>query len=139
MPEIIVALVVGLVMLSVRALRARNGRESKAQAVDTTHMRARLIASCVVFAIISIPHILRVVPPNGIYGFRTAETLSSRAIWYPANAFMGWALLASSAIGAAFLLVLPATVKRGVLWAAFLTPIAGALLASFIYLKHLTQ
>jgi hypothetical protein len=34
----------------------------------------------VVFVIISIPLILRVVPPNGIYGFRIAATQASRAI-----------------------------------------------------------
>ena len=68
---------------------------------DSERRRARLIASCIVFALISIPLILRVVPPNGVYGFRNSTTLSSKAIWYPANAFAGWALLVAAAVSAA--------------------------------------
>ena len=78
------------------------------------------------------------VPPNGIYGFRTSATQSSRAIWYPANAFMGWALLVGAVVSATFLVVLPGTVKRWFLWAAFLAPMFGAIVASFVYLKQLS-
>jgi uncharacterized membrane protein len=99
--------------------------------------RAKLIASCVMIAIISIPLILRVVPPNGIYGFRNAATRSSPAIWYPANAFMGWALLLAAVISAISLVVLPATVKRWVLWVAYLVPLSVALVASLVYLNRL--
>jgi hypothetical protein len=105
--------------------------------MDIQQMRARLIASCVVFAIISIPLILRVVSPNGIYGFRIAATQASRAIWYPANAFMGWALLVAAVVSVTLLIVLPGTVKRWFLLATFLAPMFGAILASFVYLKHL--
>ncbi|MGI9102953.1 MAG: SdpI family protein [Terriglobales bacterium] len=34
---------------------------------------------------ISIPLLLRKVPPNVLYGFRTRKTLSDRAVWYEAN------------------------------------------------------
>ena len=101
-------------------------------------MRARLFASCVLVAIISVPLILGVVPPNGIYGFRTAVTRSSRAIWYPANAFMGWALLVAAVISAVLLTILPATVKRWLLLATFLVPMLGAIAASFVYLNRLS-
>ena len=50
------------------------------QLQDAERKRARLIASCIVFALISIPLILKIVPPNGIYGFRNTVTLSSKAI-----------------------------------------------------------
>jgi len=33
---------------------------------DAERKRARLIASCIVFALISIPLILKIVPPNGM-------------------------------------------------------------------------
>ena len=89
--------------------------------------------------IISIPLILRVVPPNGVYGFRTAATQSNSAIWYAANAFMGWALFVAAAISAIVLLILPATVKRWRLWMALLVPVSGAIVASFVYLKYLIE
>ena len=105
--------------------------------MDGQRVRARLIASCVVLALVSIPHILKVVPPNGVYGFRTRLTQSSPAIWYPANAFMGWALFAAAVISGTLLLILPATVKRWVLWATWWGPVFGAIIASFVYLKRL--
>jgi hypothetical protein len=97
-------------------------RPSRQEGTDKEQLRARLIASCVIFAIISVPLILRVVPPNGIYGFRTATTQSSRELWYPANAFAGWALLTAASLSATLLIVRPVTVKRWRLWAIFLVP-----------------
>lgn len=147
-PEIVVVLVIALAFLSVRALwgvhpaplapRVGDFRRSRQEGTDTEHMRARLVASCVVFVIISIPLILRVVPPNGIYGFRIAATQASRAIWYPASAFMGWALLVGSVVSATLLVILPGTVKRWLLWATFLAPMCGAIMASFVYVSHLS-
>jgi uncharacterized membrane protein len=104
---------------------------------ETQRLRARLIASCVMFALISIPLILRLVPPNGIYGFRTGSTLSSPAIWYPANAFMGWTLLLAAVVSATLMVLLPAAVKRWVLWVALWVPVLGSMAASFAYLNRL--
>jgi hypothetical protein len=120
-PEIVVALVTGLISLGVRALwrvslasapRTGNFRPPRQEGTDTEQIRARLIASCVIFVVISVPLILKVIPPNGIYGFRTGLTQSSRAIWYPANAFMGWALSVAAIVSAALLSLLPETIKR---------------------------
>ena len=49
------------------------------------------ILLCVPFIMIalSIPLILGKVPRNDCYGFRTPKTLSSDAIWYPANKIGG--------------------------------------------------
>jgi hypothetical protein len=94
------------------------------------------MASCVLLVIISVPLILEIVPPNGIYGFRVSGTLSP-AIWYPANAFMGWALLVAASVGTTLQVVLPPTIGRWLLWAAFLVPISGAVVASFMYLGKL--
>jgi SdpI/YhfL family protein len=85
---------------------------------------------------ISIPLILRIVPPNGVYGFRVSATRSPE-IWYPANEFMGWALLVAAAIAAALQIMLPRTTKWWLLWTAFLMPICGAVVASFAYLSRL--
>ena len=90
-----------------------------------------------VIAVISIPMILKMVPPNPIYGFRTPATLSNRALWYQANTFAGWALL----IGALVSAVLIVCIGRGVLpevipeVAAFLLPMGIAVAASFVYVR----
>ena len=47
-----------------------------------------LLVPLVVLAV-SIPLILGKVPRNHWYGFRTPRTLSSDAIWYPANRIGG--------------------------------------------------
>ena len=146
-PELVVGLVMALVVLGLRTLwgfrrvpfarGAATVRQPREGGMDTQRKRAQLIASCVLLVIISIPLILRVVPPNGVYGFRTASTQSSSAIWYPANAFMGWALLVGAVISATLLAILPTTVKRWLLWATFLAPVFGAMVASFVYLNRL--
>jgi hypothetical protein len=144
-PELVVAFAVVVILVAVRAvvgLRSlpgagpEGGARRSPSGGSPDQMRARLIASCVVFVIISIPLILGIVPPNGIYGFRVSGT-RSREIWYPANAFMGWALLVASVIGATLQVILPKTSGRWLLWSAFLIPICGAVVASFAYLSRL--
>jgi hypothetical protein len=145
-PEIVVALVIPLIFLAVRALwritpvpfgpRPSDFRHSRPEGADTDQLRARLIASCVIFVVISVPLIFKAVPPNGIYGFRTGLTQSSRSIWYPANAFMGWALLIAAIVSAGLQFALRPTVSRSLLWIAFYAPICGAIVASFIYLSQ---
>jgi hypothetical protein len=143
LPELVVVLVISLVVLGVRTLREIRRRPFARRAAREEHhleierQRARLIASCVLFTIISVPLILRLVPPNGLYGFRNARTQSNPAVWYQANAFMGWALSVSATISASMLLTLPAATKRWLLWAAFLAPTFGAVVASFVYLNSL--
>ena len=46
---------------------------------------------------LALPHILGRVPPNYWYGFRTPRTLNSASLWYAANRYAGWRLLASGA------------------------------------------
>ena len=53
-----------------------------------------------IFAIIAIPLILRKVPRNVVYGFRTRSTLENDFIWYEANAYFGRLFLISSFISA---------------------------------------
>ena len=134
LPEVAVVLVVALVVFGWQTFREVILRRTE----NPQRQRARLLASCVLITIISLPLILRVVPPNGVYGFRNAETLSNPPIWYQANAFMGWALVVSSAISATILVKLPMTARRSVVWAAFLLPLCGAIVASFAYLNSLS-
>ena len=50
------------------------------------------LISAGILALVSIPLIANLVPPNRFYGFRTPRTLSNERIWYRVNRFAGWAL-----------------------------------------------
>lgn len=39
--------------------------------------------------LVSVPMVMRRVPPNAFYGFRTPKTLSNPQIWYQANRLAG--------------------------------------------------
>jgi len=54
-----------------------------------------LICSAVA-CLLSVPLILRRVPPNPVYGYRTRATLSDEALWYDANAHFGSRFLLAS-------------------------------------------
>jgi len=145
-PEIVAALVIAAIALGIRTAW-RIGRTVLGRRADTVQphaaldrgsdrTRVRLVASCVLLVIVSVPLIFRLVPPNGLYGFRTGATRAP-AIWYPANAFMGWSLSIAGVASAALLVVLPMTAKRWVLWSVFTVPVAVAIALSFAYLGHL--
>jgi hypothetical protein len=61
------------------------------------------IALPVVFFALVIPLVLGIVPPNDLYGFRTAKTMSSRETWYPANRIAGWCMAGSAAAQLVFI------------------------------------
>ena len=61
-------------------------------------------------AVLSIPMILGKIPPNGLYGFRTRQTIENPDIWYPVNTHSGWRLLITglgSSLGAVILYFIP--------------------------------
>ena len=91
-----------------------------------------LLVASAVTALISIPLILRWVPPNSLYGFRTPRTLANRDLWFRVNHFAGWALLIASITSAVLLLLVPP--PPNVL--LFVGPLLFALVASFIYLRR---
>ena len=62
---------------------------AKMKAVQTF----KWIAAGVIFILISIPPILKLVPPNQWYGFRVAKAFTDEIIWYAANRVMGYDLL----------------------------------------------
>lgn len=146
-PEIVAAFIGAVILAGIRFAwrsgRARLGRRAEIgarQAIgdrEPERRRARFVASCVLLVMISIPLILRLVPPNGMYGFRTGTTRSSPAIWYQANAFMGWALSIAAVASAALLMALPMRARRWMVWAAFYGPLAAAIVLSFAYVSRL--
>src|SRR6185312_13633927 len=58
------------------------------------------------FAMLGLPLALGIVPPNGVYGVRTASTLASPKVWYSANLSAGITAVLLGAAGTAFLAVL---------------------------------
>jgi uncharacterized membrane protein len=91
-----------------------------------------LLLACGVTGLISIPLVLRRVPPNSLYGFRTPRTLADRDLWFRVNYFAGWALLIASMASAVLILLLPP--PPSVL--LFVVPLGIALAASLLYLRR---
>ena len=93
------------------------------------------LAACVVIALLSVPLILKVVPPNRWYGIRTARTLSNNELWFSANRFAGWAFLMAASVSAAALLIAPEVASvYGAL--VLVVPIGVALAVSLAYLRR---
>ncbi len=66
-------------------------------------------------ALLGIPMLKRMVPPNYVYGLRTGATLSDEAIWYEANAQSGRdSIIAGVAIVAVALLLFIARVPEAI-------------------------
>jgi hypothetical protein len=57
-----------------------------------------ILACDLLFILIAIPLILRRVPPNPVYGFRTRTTLTDEYNWYETNAYFGRSFVISSII-----------------------------------------
>ena len=55
---------------------------------------------------LGIPLVLRLVPPNPFYGFRTTTTYSSADAWYQINFATGLALVAAGAVAGLLVLFL---------------------------------
>lgn len=94
---------------------------------------------------LSVPMIQGKVRRNALYGMRTPKTLSSDAIWYPANRYAGRALFTAGAIQAALTLpllliglLLGKDVFAVALLASSLVTLGWAILQSFAYLKRLS-
>jgi uncharacterized membrane protein len=100
-----------------------------------------LFVPCGIIAVASVPLMLKLVPPNAVYGFRTRQTLSSPEIWFRANRFAGCALFVSSAITAAIFAVRPEYASgrdlAGV--AVLVVPLLVALMASFAYVRAIGE
>ncbi len=98
-----------------------------------------------VFVIISIPLILRKVPRNIVYGFRTRATLENDFVWYEANAYFGKLFLISSLVSALLMVFLYLSdifpmenfIKTSI--AVLVVPSMVAVLLTFNYIKKLNK
>lgn len=93
---------------------------------------------CGIVALLSIPLMLNLVPPNEFYGFRTRQTLASRELWFRANRFAGCALFLASGASAAIFTLLPeyASGRSFVGLVVYLVPLVAALGASLVYVRR---
>ena len=99
-----------------------------------------LLLVCVVVAIVSVPLMMRLIPPNPIYGVRTRRTMAEPAVWFDVNAFGGAALLGAAGFAAILLMAYSGTLLRSV-WLqifALLLPMAGAVVATLVYERRRT-
>jgi uncharacterized membrane protein len=95
-----------------------------------------LIADAVI-AMAAVPLAMRLIPPNPVFGVRTARALDDTTLWYNVNAVAGQLLLAASGISAILLMMYQGTLLRS-FWAqffVFLIPILAAV-ASTLYFER---
>ena len=93
-------------------------------------LRALFIAFPALTFALGIPLILRVIPPNRFYGFRTTTSYSSADAWYQINFATGLALVVAGVVAGLLVLFLshgPITLKSevrylvGILFTAIVT------------------
>lgn len=100
-------------------------------------MNFSFLIPCAIIAVLSIPLMFNLVPPNEAYGFRTQRTLSSPVLWFRANRFAGWALFVASGLSAAVLVGFPEYSSGMAGLAVFVAPVIVALAASFAYVRRI--
>lgn len=94
-----------------------------------------LLVLCALTAIAGVPLILKLVPPNDVFGVHTEKALSRKEVWYEVNRFGGWALVAAAAITIVSLVIWANTLLRP-LWrqfVVFVVPLAVAIGATLWY------
>ena len=99
-----------------------------------TSLNLHLIALSILIALMALPLIFKWVPPNQIYGFRTARTLADTGLWYRANHFCGWAILMSTVVSFVSLVAFPMASDMLLLLVEFAAPILVAAATSYFYL-----
>ncbi|HEX6881653.1 MAG TPA: SdpI family protein [Terriglobales bacterium] len=94
----------------------------------------------IVNILISIPLVMRIVPQNRLYGFRTRRTLSDERVWYEANYMGGKNLIIASVLAlvarAVIFEVLDTAVAPFVSMGVLLVLITLALILSMAQLRN---
>jgi uncharacterized membrane protein len=96
------------------------------------------LVPCGIIAVASVPLMLKLVPPNGAYGFRTQQTLADPELWFRANRFAGSALFIAAGVSASVFVAHPEYAPGGSFagLVVFLVPLVIALVASFAYVRR---
>ncbi len=104
-----------------------------------------IVAAVVVISIaLAVPLILRKVPPNIAYGYRTRATLRDPKLWYDANAHFGWGWLIASIVSVVIVVLIVRTASlspQQFLYAsiaALIVPSLVAMIATASYVRGRT-
>lgn len=102
-----------------------------------------VLVLAVVFVLVALPLVLRKVPPNSLYGFRTPATLKNEKIWYEANAHFGRGMIMAGIASVLAILVLYFIVRPApdlffmMSLVLLVVPSAIAALLTFIHIRKL--
>lgn len=97
-----------------------------------------LLIACALMAMAGVPLILKLVPPNEMFGFVTERATSKAERWYKVNVFAGKALVAAAAVSALLIMAYSNTLLRPA-WLqilAVLLPVGIAVGVTFWYEKN---
>jgi hypothetical protein len=100
-----------------------------------------LLLLCALTAIAGVPLILKLIPPNELYGLHTERAMSRPEIWFEVNRMAGWALVAAAAITALAVMIWSGTLLLP-FWRQFLlylVMVGAALGASLWYERNLDR
>jgi hypothetical protein len=101
-------------------------------------------AAGVLLVVLSIPLMLKKIPPNPIYGFRVSQTLENSETWYAVNQYAARRLVftgASTVMAAIGLYFIPSITVDGyalACLAVFAVVFITGLVQSFRYLRSLS-
>lgn len=104
-----------------------------------------ILGCSLLFSLMSIPLILRKIPPNPVYGYRSRTTLGDERIWYEANAYFGVRFLIANVLSAFLAVVLhqwpglppPIYLKGSIVLLA--APVAAAWLLTARFIRSLKK
>jgi membrane-associated PAP2 superfamily phosphatase len=100
-----------------------------------------LLVACVIVAAVAVPLMLRLIPPNPLYGVCTERTLTQQSTWFEVNAFGGRALLIAAGIAALLIMVYQGTWLRSG-WAqlaVFVIAIVAAIASTLVFERKLPR
>ena len=90
--------------------------------------------------LLALPLLLGLIPPNRLYGVRTATTLADKRRWYDANRYAGWTLLGASLFYLAIAAFSPTAGGTDFgRWLVHLGAFAGPLLMSLLLIRRHLQ
>jgi hypothetical protein len=99
-----------------------------------------LIVACFLVAAAATPLMLRLIPPNPIYGYPTRRRNTEPETWFLVNSFAGRALVIAAGVSAILLMMYNGTLLRSG-WAqffAFLIPM-GAAVGATVWFERKTR
>jgi len=89
--------------------------------------------------VFALPLILGIVPPNRLYGIRTAETLADEQRWYQVNQYAGWVLSGSSLLYLSVAMFFPSVIAGETLpgrWLVHLAAFVAPLIMSLVFIRR---